>query len=580
MFERNGRLVGNKFYSYLVVNILMMMAVSLSSIMDGVIASQLLGTDALAAINACIPFTVLFGALYVIIGVGGSMFAASKMGAGKTKEANGAFALSIILLIALGLLVTVVLSIVEKPLVTYITRGSDLYDLTRDYLRIIILGAVPLFLGPGISYFMTLDGRPELSMALMLIYSGGNIILDLLFMGPLKMGIKGAAAATVLAAALGLICVALYFLSRKRMLRFSPQDIRLNALSPLIIGGLPSALNSIVLFVRMLALNKTALSVLGNAGATAVAVCNSCSSFAAIFISGITATMLTILAVLYGEEDQHGLKEVFKRAVKLVIFASVVMLVVFEGIPGLVVSAFGITGDSLRTLGILAVRLFGLSLPLYAVVHIFMSFYQAIGKKGYSICIVVCEGVVFMLPSVFFLSRLITENGLGLWLSFVCAEVMTLIFIAVANMVIAKRRKVKWLLLLEDRNNGIVFDKTIDNDAESVSGLSEQIVAFCIENGIDKSKAYKTGLAVEEMAVNTIRYGYKEGVQSTLDIRIIISPEKDITIHIRDSGALFNPLEYNLDEADHLGGIYILSKMTTSIEYSRSVGLNNLIIKL
>lgn len=583
MFERNGKLVGKKFYSYLAVNILIMMAISLSSIIDGVISSQLLGTDALAAINACVPFNVLFGALYVIIGMGGSMLAASKMGAGKQKEANGVFALSILLLIALGLLVTVVLSIVEKPLVMYITKGGDLYDLTRDYLRIIILGAVPLFLGPGISYFMTLDGRPELSMGLMLIYSGGDIVLDLLFMGPFKMGIKGAAAATVLAATLGLSCVVIYFLSKQRMLHFSLKDIQLKSSYPLIVSGLPSALNSIVLFVRMLALNMTSLSLLGNAGATAVAVCNNCSAFASIFISGITATMLTILSVLYGEEDHHGLKEVFKRALKLVILASVVMLAVFEGIPGLVVSAFGITQGSMRVLGILAVRMFGFSLPLYAIVHIFMSFYQSIGKRGYAICIVVCEGVVFMLPAMFFLSRLMATNGFGLWLSFVCTEVMTLILIVIVNLVIAKRHNVKGLFLMKECSDKIVFDKTIDNDIESVAGLSQQIIAFCTENGIDKSKAYKTGLAVEEMAVNTIRYGYKNSVRTTLDIRIIISPsssERDIEIHIRDSGVLFNPLEYNLDEGNHLGGIYILSKMTKSIKYSRSVGLNNLIIKL
>lgn len=580
MFERNGELVGRKFYSYLAVNILMMMAVSLSSIIDGVISSHLLGMNALAAINACIPFTVLFGALYVIIGVGGSMSAASKLGAGKTREANGIFTLSVILLIALGLLVTVVLSAAEKPLVAYIVKGSNLYDLTREFLHIIILGAVPLFLGPGISYFMTLDGRPELSIALMLIYSGGNIVLDLLFMGPLQMGIRGAAAATVLAAALGLICVVIYFRSGQRTLHFKPGDISLQMILPLIVSGLPSALNSIVLFVRMLVLNKTSLFLLGNTGATIVAVCNNCSTFASIFIAGITTTMLTILAVLHGEEDLQGLKEVFKRALKLTLLASVIMLAVFEGLPGLVVAVFGISGDSLRTMGILAVRLFGLSLPLYALVHIFMSFYQAIGQKSYSICIVVGEGVVFMLPSVFLLSKIGTANGLGLWLSFACAEVVTLIFMAAANSVIAKHSQVKWLLLLKDHNEEIVFDKTIDNDAASAAGLSEQIIAFCTENGISKSKAYRTGLAVEEMAVNTVNYGYKKAAHSTLDIRLIISPEHDITIRIRDSGTPYNPLEYTPAEGDRLGGIYILKEMTKSIDYSRSVGFNNLMIKL
>ena len=83
MFNRNGELIGKKFMQYLFSTILMSMALSLGTIVDGVLASNFLGTDALGAINTCQPIILIFGAIYSVFGAGGSTMAATLLGQAK-----------------------------------------------------------------------------------------------------------------------------------------------------------------------------------------------------------------------------------------------------------------------------------------------------------------------------------------------------------------------------------------------------------------------------------------------------------------------------------------------------------------
>ena len=87
------------------------------------------------------------------------------------------------------------------------------------------------------------------------------------------------------------------------------------------------------------------------------------------------------------------------------------------------------------------------------------------------------------------------------------------------------------------------------------------------------------GLAVEELAVNIVQYGYR-GSPNYMDISFTVQDDKYI-LRIRDDGVPFNPLEYK-EQEQHvtLGGIPLLKKLISDIQYTRVLNMNNTVVEL
>lgn len=582
LFERNGRLIEKKFMQYLLSTILMSMALSLGTIVDGILASHFIGINAVAAINTCQPVVLVFGALYSIFGAGGSTLSATALGKGDRDRANYFFTMSIGMLFVLGILVTIGILPFLDTLIGAVTAGSTLGPMAKDYLSVLVYGAVVLFVVPGLSFFIRSDGHPTLAALILVVANVVNLVCDAIFMGILKVGIKGSALATVVGYLVGLFMTVPYFISKKRSFHLSLRYIKLSYIKEIFICGLPNALSSILMTVKMLCLNRMVISLLGDNGASAVAICNNCLSFASIFIGGSAQTMLPIIGVLYGENDKNGMIMAFKKALRIVIVAGIVMVVIFEFFPQTVAALFGVNSPELMNICKIAIRLFGISLPVFAVVYVYMTYYQATEKRAFAISITVCEGLVFIVPLIFILGTLFPANGIGVWISFLISELMSLGLILITGFIIARKLGKESILLFEPDNDA-TFDITVKTSIENAIEASKSVMEFCRQNGIEGKRVNACGLAIEEMLTNTVKYGYKDNTDKDIDL-IVRKQNDDLIIRIRDNGKPFDPFEYTARDIDGIGfrisGIELLKSMTKSAEYSRNLGFNNLIIRV
>ena len=580
MFIRNGILIERKFKQYLFSTILMSMALSLGAIVDGVLASEFLGTEALAAINLCQPLIFVFGALYSVFGAGGSTLTATAMGKCEKDKAECYFTTTMVTLAFLGILITAALLPSIRFLINIITFGSSLAGMAGEYLSTLIWGSVVLFVVPGFAFFIRTDGSPGFAAAILVIANVVNLVCDVIFMGFMELGMTGAALATITGYTAGLIAVVVYFVRGKCSLRLSLKGFKLGYVADTLICGLPNALNSVLMTVKMFCLNNIAIALLGDYGATIAAICNNCSSFAAIFISGASQTMLPIIAVLYGENDKNGMIKAFETAVHFVLTAGTIVLVVFEMFPGTIMNIFNVTSPELLKISVLAVRLFGFSLPIFALSYVYMSYYQATAKRLFAMAITCCEGLLFIVPLMFLLSKLLPANGMGLWLSFVASEILALAMIFSVSFIISRRTGKESILLFEPDNDAS-FDVTIKTTIDDVVEVSKQVIEFCKKHGVDTKKANVSGVAIEEMLSNIVTYGYKNNPDE--DIDLIMKLQKDnIIIRIRDEGKPFDSMDYRGKNNEELkfSGIELLRKITKSAEYTRTLGFNNLVIKI
>ena len=164
-----------------------------------------IGSIALAGVGVCGPITTFLSSFGTLVGIGGSILMSIRMGEKKFKKgqhilANSFFALSVI-----GISLTVIFLIVKNKLIMLFGASPVTFPYANTYLTIYTLGTFFALMAVGLNFFITCQGFPMVGMFTVIIGAVTNIILDTVFIFGLKMGVAGAAWATVIAQTLSFI---------------------------------------------------------------------------------------------------------------------------------------------------------------------------------------------------------------------------------------------------------------------------------------------------------------------------------------------------------------------------------------
>ena len=178
-------------------NIAMMMLLSMYTIVDGMFISRFAGTTALSAINMSYPLNCLQMATGIMLGTGGSAIIARRQGEGRTDEARRNFTMLIAVALGIGLIFAVFGNLFLNPILRLLGTSELQWADCRIYTRIQLVFAPMLFLQTAFQTLFVTAGKPGLG--LLTSVGGGitNVVLDWLFMGPMNMGVAGAAIATL-----------------------------------------------------------------------------------------------------------------------------------------------------------------------------------------------------------------------------------------------------------------------------------------------------------------------------------------------------------------------------------------------
>ena len=186
---------------------------------DGVLISRFVGTTALSALSMSYPLTALLIAAGFMIAAGGGAVAARALGAQKHEEALRAFSTALTTNIMLGLTLGLLAWFELDWVFELLGISPEQTEFARDYQRV-LLPATPLFLAAAtFEIFYTTSGRPKAGLAASAASGITNVVFDILFMGPLDMGMTGAAWATALSWLIGAACGLWYFMREKSPLK-------------------------------------------------------------------------------------------------------------------------------------------------------------------------------------------------------------------------------------------------------------------------------------------------------------------------------------------------------------------------
>lgn len=578
MFERNYNILSKKYNEFFLPTLLISMAINITVIAETIIVGITLGPINVAAMALIAPIFALFAMIYLMFAFGGSTLVSIAKAKRKNDEANMFFTLSIFLLILIGVLIAIFGNIFINDIVALITSNETLAQLFKSYVSIFFMVAPLLFVIMGMPFFMRIDDKPKLASNVVIVVNIVNIIMDLVFIIVFDMGIAGAALGFVSGTFVGLVFIFKYLLSSQRTIKFIPlSKCKLYSIIDIVSSGLSSASGQFFMFLKLSLINIIIYSVIGAAGLAAFAVCYQLLSIVFIAISGISQSMSPIVSILYGEKDYSGVKFTIKKSLKIMIVTCIGFMILFETFPVFILSLFGITNPEFIAVGITAIRLYSLSLVGTGISFLMLYYTQAIQRKTLSIGISITQGLLILIPSAYILSGIIGANGI--WISFLLAEIVTIIMILVITRIISKNSEGKFsgVFLLEKYDDTSVLDVTIQGSVEDAVGLSKEIINFAKLNNVDTKTSMLIGMAVEEMAVNTIKYN-KENVK-WIDILSKISDD-EITISFKDSGVEFDPSTYTCEEKRSFENIEVLQKIAHNISYARIIGLNSTVITI
>ena len=304
--NHNNRFLRSVFRRFLLPTILSVLGGTVNVLVDCAIVGNLMGADALAAINLCAPVSLLFCTVGSLLGTGGGLLSASLIGQDREADARRAYTLAVALELACSLALTALGLLFLDPIVGLLGVDSTLRPMVTDYTRVIFLGAAVKCLLYIPFNYLRLDGKPGVVSLTLLVMTACNGVLDVVFIH-MGLGMAGASLASVLGTALG---AALGFLAlRGGTFRFTGLGGSAPLLRELLTLGTPSALNNLLDMVRLALINRILMAAGGGALVAVFTVVCSMSDFTLCLVSGVPQTGSPLIGVFRGERNNPAQRD-------------------------------------------------------------------------------------------------------------------------------------------------------------------------------------------------------------------------------------------------------------------------------
>lgn len=415
-----------KFFSLLrfaLPTMIMMVFLSLYTIVDGIFISRFVGTDALSATNIVYPAISLVIGIGVMIATGGSAIIARKQGENKHQEAREDFSL----LIAFGIFISITIMLLGNlfiyPLVNLLGATNALRDYCIIYLGICLYFTPACMLQLLLQTFFVTAGKPVIGLILTISGGVANMVLDYLFMGPLNMGIAGAALATGIGQLLPSIIGFFYFLFVRKSLYLVKPRLRLSVLTESFLNGSSEMVTNLSAAIVTYLFNIIMLKLLGEPGVAAITIVLYGQFLFNSMYMGFSIGVAPVFSYNYGSQNHRLLKRIFKICIGFISVSSAVIVLLALILTAPIVEIFTPVGTATYEIAKTGFFLFSFNY-IFAGINIFASsMFTAFSDGKISAFISFIRTFVLIVVNVLVLPYFLGVTGV--WIAVPIAEFLT-----------------------------------------------------------------------------------------------------------------------------------------------------------
>lgn len=405
-----------------------MLVQAMYNIVDSIFVSRV-SENALTAVSLAFPLQTLLIAVAAGTGVGVNSLLSKSLGEKNYERANKAAMNGIFLYIISYLLSAVAGFLIVKPFYASQIKDApmEIMDMGVQYLTIVMVASFGLYAQFIFERLLQATGRTVFTMISQMVGAIINIILDPIlifgYFGLPKMGVAGAAVATVIGQIIAGLIGMLYNLKRNDDITLSFRGFQPDGkiIKTIYKVGVPSIIMQSIGSVMTYGMNL----ILVGLSATAAAVFGvyfKLQSFFFMPVFGLNNGVIPIIAYNYGAQKKKRMIRTMKWALLIAFCFMVFGFVMFEAIPDKLLLMFD-ASENMLSIGIPALRIIAVHF-LFAWFGIVASaMFQAVGNGMYSLYVSVSRQLVVLLPAAYILAKI---GGLGLiWWCFPIAELMS-----------------------------------------------------------------------------------------------------------------------------------------------------------
>lgn len=366
----------------------------------------------LAAVNLTTPIFMLMMAIAGIVGTGASSYISRCLGEKDYEKANKTLSTGIAICIGLSFIVMIVGSIFITSIARSLGASNATYPAVLAYSIVLLLGAVPIMCNFAIGQLLRSEGAAMGAMMGMLIGTVGNIILDPIFIFGFGLGIQGAAIATVLGNAMGLVHYIYYIASGKSFVKFKIKCISLDQQiwKQIFVIGTPATISQMLMGAAMVLCNNLAVQY-GDVVVAGMGVAAKIMTIGTFVFMGFAAGCQPIVGYNYGAKNFHRMKEVIVKGMLMTSGIGIVLTILFGIFARNLIGVFTPLNDVVLQ-GTTILRALIWSLPFLGAQMIANTTVQSMGKAGASLFLSITRQGVFYIPLLLTLNHLFEFKGL------------------------------------------------------------------------------------------------------------------------------------------------------------------------
>ena len=343
------------------------------NIADSVIVGQLTGAHGLAAIGAAYPITLFFVAVATGASMGCSVVISQLFGAKNFTKMKTSVYTAILALSILGVVLALGGILLAGPLLHLINTGDDYFLDARIYLRVYSLGFIPMMVYNTANAIYTGLGDSKRPLYFLMLSSLMNIVLDYIAVGPMGLGVAGAAWATAVSQAFSAVLASVLIL---RKVKAIPTEERPPVFDKALLGemsriGLPAIFQQ-----ASVAFAHTIVQSLVNTFDTAVVagyeVANKINTVIYSSLNTLGTALSSFVAQCYGAKKFSRIKEGFKASYLMILAVSVVIIILAQLFPAQIMSIFVEKGTAPSVIEV-GVNYLRIITPVYLLITVIIS---------------------------------------------------------------------------------------------------------------------------------------------------------------------------------------------------------------
>ena len=388
-----------------------------------------IGSTALTGVGVCLPLILIVSAFAALVSSGGAPRASIKMGQKDYQGAEEILGNCFVLQIIISMILTTLLLIFNKPLLMAFGGSSNTIEYATSYMNIYAIGTLFVQLTLGMNSFISCQGFTKHSMISVIIGAVTNIILDPIFIYGFKMGVSGAALATILSQAVSTIWILSFLRSKHTFIKLKSVYMKLQSkvIIPCILLGLATFIMQASESAIAICFNSSLQHYGGDLEVGAMTILTSVMQFAMMPMQGVAQGAQPIISYNYGAKNKSRVVSIFK----LLLFACLsYSFVLFISIMIFPKGFAGIFTDNQELVDFASkmLRVYCAGLGLFGIQIACQMTFVSIGSSLSSIIVAVFRKFIILIPLIYIVPLMLKNKILGVYLAEPLADISAVIF--------------------------------------------------------------------------------------------------------------------------------------------------------